>query len=86
MGIGEVGYVLTDVFAGVFGEAFLSGGIEVCKEAPGEEHLGDVFVFGELGFVVGGDGEYVSFKGLEELHDELGHGPCVLPSRELCHE
>ena len=50
------------------------------------QHLGDVFVFGELGPVVGGDGADVPFKGLEELYDELCHSLRVLAFGRLGHE
>lgn len=50
------------------------------------QHPGDVFVFGELGPVVGGDGADVPFKGLEELYDELCHSLGVLAFGRLGHE
>lgn len=64
MEIGAIGDVLTDEFVGVLDEAFLPGGIRVCEEDFSVQHFCDVFVFGELGSVVGGDGADVPFKGL----------------------
>ena len=45
------------------------------------ELLGNVFVFGELGTVVGGDGEDVMLERTQHLHNEPGDGLGVLAFR-----
>ena len=52
------------------------GEIDLCMEL-----LGDVFVFGEFGAVVGGDGEDVMLERAEHLHNEPGDGLGVLAFR-----
>ena len=58
----------------------------MCKEDFRMQHFCDVFVFGELGSVIRGDGADMPFKGLEELYDELCHSLCVLASGRFGHE
>ena len=50
------------------------------------QHSFDVFVFGELGSVVGGDGDDVVLKRPEQLDDEFCHSFGVLVFRGLGHE
>ena len=84
--ISSVRDVLADKFVGVLNKAFLPGGIGVGKEDFCMEHLGDVLVIGELGPVVGGDGEYVTLEWVEQPDDETGNSPGVLAFRRLCHQ
>ena len=58
----------------------------MCEEDFSVQHFCDVFVFGELGSVVGGDGADVPFKGLEELYDELCDSLGVLAPWRPGHE
>ena len=52
----------------------------------GVQHSCDVFVLGELGSVVGGDGEDAVFKRPEHLYYKHGHGFGVLAFRRLGHQ
>ena len=79
--IGAVGDVLAYEFVGILDETLLPGGIRVCKEDFSVQHFCDVFVFGELGAVVGGDGEDVALERAEHLHDEPGDSLGVLAFR-----
>ena len=79
--IGAVRYILPDEFVGVFDESLFPGGVRVCEIDLGMELSGDVFVFGELGAVVGGDGEDVTLERAEHLHDEPGDSLGVLAFR-----
>ncbi len=84
--IGADGDVLPDEFVGVFYEALFPRGIRMGEEDFGVQHFCDIFVFGELGSVVCGDGTDVPFKGFEELYDKLCDSLCVLAPGRLCHE
>ena len=77
VGIGVFRNVLLDEFVGVLGEAFLPEGIGVCEIGLSVLHFGDVLVFGELGAVVGCDGENMVFDGFKQLHNNLGNDICV---------
>ncbi len=61
--IGAVGDVLPDEFVCILDETLLPRGIRVGEEDFGMQLLCDVFVLGELGSVVCGDGTDVLFKG-----------------------
>ena len=84
--IGAVGDVLPDEFVCILDEALLPRGIRVGEEDFGVQHFCYVFVLGELGSVVCGDGTDVPFKGFEELYDKLCDSLRVLAPGRLCHE
>ena len=71
--IGVFGDILTDELVCVFDEAFLPGGVRVCEIDLGMEHFGDIFVVGELGSVVCGDGEDMVFERAQHLYDKPCH-------------
>ena len=64
----------------------MPGGIGVGEEDLAAEAAGDVFVVGELGAVVGGDGEYGVGEGKQEAHDDASQGAGVLALGAFCHE
>ena len=78
---GEIGVLwdkLTDELVCVFDEAFLPGGVWVCEIDLGVELFGDIFVVGELGSVVGGDGEDMVFERAQHLYDKPCHSLGIL--------
>lgn len=77
---------MPDKFVSVFNEALLPGIIGVSEEHFGVQHLCDVFVIGELGSVVGGNGKDMPFKRTQKLHDKTSDSLGVLASVRLGHE
>lgn len=73
-----LGDVVTNDLVCVFDEAFLPGRVWVCAIDLGMEHLGDIFVVGELGSVVGGDGEDMVFERAQHLYDKPCHSLGIL--------
>ena len=86
---GEISFFrdeLADEFVGVLDKASLPRGIGVHEEHFGMEHPGDVFVVVELGTVVGGDRQDMSFERAEQLYDMPCHGLGILAFGTLGYE